>query len=429
MQIKKPHIFQLLLILVSLLMIATAIWSGYRVHTTTAAKTELKTTYSQINDIYYGLLSVEAWEKQVKKIVQKQIANFELSKEQLEIFRAEINKVLQNLITKAEKMVQTEDKGWRGKLTKLAVNTFVDTEKVRKKVPQFTEAILEILTRPKNIERLKNMANDKLNELSEETYDNRIQPKLDTIYQAHGVNSKSAFNRMVQRNAAMLHKQSYAHGQVMVILVVLFLLMWFAVRPYKYLHTTYLSMATLLALVVLFTGVTTPMLEIDARITSLDFMLLGEHITFEEQMIFYQSKSILDVVTLLLQSKPVDSIVVGILILAFSVLLPVSKIISLVMYLFSKKIRKLKAINWITFWSGKWSMADVMVVAIFMSYVAFDRILQNQLSHIDRETEAIKALTTNNTGLQAGFFIFVTYVCFSMLLSGILKSVLKKENI
>ncbi|HKK59359.1 MAG TPA: paraquat-inducible protein A [Salinivirga sp.] len=428
MQIKRKHISQIILILFSIVTIGYAFWSGYRVHTITATRTELKTTYSQINDIYYGLLSVEAWEKQVKKIVQRQISNFELSQEQLMLFRAEIDKVLQNLITKTEQMVQTKDSGWRAKLTKLAVKTFVDTDKIRKKVPEFTDAILKILTRPENIERLKGMARDKLNDLSEDTYDKRTQAKLNAVYEAYGVNSKDAFNKMVQSTSTKLHKASNQQGQVMVILVVLFLLMWFFVRPHRYLHNTYLILAALLALVVLFTGVTTPMLEIDARITNLDFMLLGEHVTFEDQMIFYQSKSILDVVTLLLQSKPFDSIVVGLLILSFSVLLPVSKIISLILWLFSKKVRKLKAVNWLTFWSGKWSMADVMVVAIFMSYVAFDRILENQLRHIDRDTEAVTALTTNNTGLQAGFFIFVTYVFFSMILSAILKRVVKNKN-
>jgi hypothetical protein len=119
---------------------------------------------------------------------------------------------------------------------------------------------------------------------------------------------------------------------------------------------------------------------------------------------------------------------VGILILAFSVLMPALKLITLILYALIKKIRTSAFVNWIAFWSGKWSMADVMVVAIFMSYVAFDGIIQNQLRHIDRESEAVKALTTNNTGLQAGFFLFVTYVLFSMLLSTVLKNSIKEKK-
>jgi hypothetical protein len=178
---------------------------------------------------------------------------------------------------------------------------------------------------------------------------------------------------------------------------------------------------------VLAVGVTTPMLEIDARIARLQFILLGEAVSFEEQMIFYQSKSILDVVWLLLESKPLDAIVVGILILAFSVLLPSLKLFSFIVYLISKKVRTWFVVRWIAFYSGKWSMADVMVVAVFMSYVAFDGIIHNQLRHIDRSTETVKALATNNTALQAGFIVFVAYVVYSMLLSEMLKWKIKKS--
>jgi hypothetical protein len=160
----------------------------------------------------------------------------------------------------------------------------------------------------------------------------------------------------------------------------------------------------------------------------LQFILLGEAVSFEEQMIFYQSKSILDVVWLLLESKPLDSLVVGVLILAFSVLLPSLKLISFIVFLMSKKAQKWFVMRWIAFYSGKWSMADVMVVAIFMSYVAFDGIIHNQLRHINKDTETVKALATNNTALQAGFIVFVAYVIYSMLLSEMLKWKIRKSQ-
>jgi hypothetical protein len=273
------------------------------------------------------------------------------------------------------------------------------------------------------------MALDKVQELSDQTEGHSAKEMLDETYKTFGVSSKEEFNRKIHREAAALHKEAYAYGRVMVFIAILFLLTWIIFRKNKQLRKTFLLFGTGLALVILATSVSTPMLEIDARISELQFKLMGEQVSFEEQMIFYQSKSILDVVTLLLQSKPIDAIVVGILILAFSVLMPALKLITLILYALIKKIRTSAFVNWIAFWSGKWSMADVMVVAIFMSYVAFDGIIQNQLRHIDRESEAVKALTTNNTGLQAGFFLFVTYVLFSMLLSTVLKkSLIEKQE-
>ena len=38
------------------------------------------------------------------------------------------------------------------------------------------------------------------------------------------------------------------------------------------------------------------MIEIDARIKEMSFLLIGERISFEDQVIFFQSKSIVDVV-------------------------------------------------------------------------------------------------------------------------------------
>lgn len=430
MHLNKSLILKVIISIYSLSLILYAGYSGYKVHEYTSYRTVLKVEYSKINDIYYGLLSVDAWEDQIKDIVENQINSFQLNEEQKNILRKEIDKVIHTIIDKAAAMIdQSSSKGWRGALTKLAVSTFVDMDKLRERVPEFTETILQTLTRPENIKKFKNMALNKVQELSEKTKGHSIKNELESTYKAFGVSSKDEFNRKIHRESTALHKEAYAYGRVMIFLAIVFLLTWLIFRRNKKLQKTFLLFGTGLALVILVTGVSTPMLEIDARISELNFRLMGEDVHFEEQMIFYQSKSILDVVQLLLQSKPVDSIVVGILILMFSVLMPATKLITLILYSFINKIRKSAFVNWIAFWSGKWSMADVMVVAIFMSYVAFDGIIQNQLKHIDRESEAVKALTTNNTGLQAGFFLFVTYVLFSMILSAVLKNSIKNERL
>jgi hypothetical protein len=428
MKLNKTLLLKIIISVYSIAIIGYTAYSGYKVHEYTNYRTVLKAEYSKINDIYYGLLSVDAWEGQVRNIVETQIRNFQLNEKHMGVFRVEINKVIHTIIDKAEAMInQSSGKGWKGALTKLAVNAFVDMKKLREKVPEFTEAILQTLTRQESINKFKSMALDKVQELSDQTEGHSATKLLESTYKTFGVSSKEEFNRKMHRESMALHKEAYAYGRVMVFLAILFLLTWFIFRKNRELRKTFLLFGTGLALIILATSVSTPMLEIDARISELNFRLMGEDISFEEQMIFYQSKSILDVVTLLLQSKPVDSIVVGILILAFSVIMPATKLITLILYALVKKIRKSAFVNWIAFWSGKWSMADVMVVAIFMSYVAFDGIIHNQLKHIDRESEAIKALTTNNTGLQAGFFLFVTYVLFSMLLSTVLKNSIKED--
>jgi hypothetical protein len=182
-------------------------------------------------------------------------------------------------------------------------------------------------------------------------------------------------------------------------------------------------------LIVLIAALTSPMIEIDARIAKLDFLLLGKHIEFHDQVIFFRTKSILQVVEILFKTKRLDSEFVGVLILVFSILFPITKLISTEVYLLgNEKIRKNKIINFFAFKSGKWSMADVMVVAIFMAYVGFKGILTNQLKFLNIETETLSSITTNLTSLQPGFILFLGFVIFGLVLGEILKRIPQLTN-
>ncbi len=44
------------------------------------------------------------------------------------------------------------------------------------------------------------------------------------------------------------------------------------------------------------------MIEIDARIKEMSFLLIGEKIVFNDQVMFFQSKSIVDVVRILIET-------------------------------------------------------------------------------------------------------------------------------
>jgi uncharacterized paraquat-inducible protein A len=67
--------------------------------------------------------------------------------------------------------------------------------------------------------------------------------------------------------------------------------------------------------------------------------------------------------------------------------------------------------------SGKWSMADVMVVAIFMAYIGFNGIITSQLGHLRSADQEMVILTTNATALQPGFYLFLTYTLLALFLA------------
>ena len=207
------------------------------------------------------------------------------------------------------------------------------------------------------------------------------------------------------------------------------LILWWLIRNRKDLYTPLYIMSILSALILLIVGLTTTMIQIDARIQEMDFYLLGQNITFKNQVLFFQSKSILDVVEVLLKTGKLDSQIVGVLILAFSILFPMMKLLSTGIYILDqKKWAKNKFIYYFAFKSGKWSMADVMVVAILMTYIGFNGIVNSTLSDLNLNNGTISSITTNNTAIQPGYIIFIGFVLYGFTLSSILKKITKEKE-
>jgi hypothetical protein len=124
-----------------------------------------------------------------------------------------------------------------------------------------------------------------------------------------------------------------------------------------------------------------------------------------------------------MEQGKIDLILVALLVFLFSVLFPLSKLIATVFYILKKETRSLKAAQFLVFKTGKWSMADVMVVAIFMAYIGFSGIVAEQLSQLENISPTIDILTTNESKLNEGFFLFTGFVILSLFISNRLESI------
>ncbi len=112
---------------------------------------------------------------------------------------------------------------------------------------------------------------------------------------------------------------------------------------------------------------------------------------------------------------------VGILLITFSILFPLLKITSSLGYYYNyRNARKNPVIKFFVLDSGKWSMADVMVVAIFMAYIGFNGIITSQFGKLSKAGQELVILTTNGTTLQPGYYLFLTYTLLALFLSGFL---------
>lgn len=418
-----------LVVVFGLILIGITGWCGWQAYQLSERRAVIKEHYSTLNNITFGLLSVNAWRDHVSTILNNRIEDFNFTPAQRDTLKYEVSSILHALVDEADKMLDKDPKKFSDKLKRAAVKTFIKEETIHKKVPEFADAIVNEITKKKHKSKLKYLAQSKLEEAESITYDSTNDLRtIEAIMKKYDVDNVADFNKKTAGLREELQTQTYRYTYTMAAMLGVILVSWIVLRNHKRLHTALFVISVTLALVILLTGLTTPMIEIDARIKELSFTLIGEKIMFNDQVIFYQSKSIVDVVSVLIKTRKVDSMVVGVLILAFSILFPIGKLAATQVYLLGKeKWRNNRIVQYFAFKSGKWSMADVNVVAIFMAYIGFKGILDSQLSVMNVKTESLASISTNQTSLQPGFILFVCFVLFSLILSEILHRTMPPE--
>jgi len=330
------------------------------------------------------------------------------------------------LINKAEAIVNKPQSSAGGKIKQFAVKKFVNVDKIKAQLPEFAKAIIAKVDNPDNKNKLSNLALNKFSDLQKSGYIDSNIKTIDSLsavlFSKYQVSSHEELNNKLSGSLGPIRTETYNYSFAMLACVVVVLLLWWVLRKRVNLHAVLFVMSLLFAFILLAVGLTASMIEVDARIKSLDFVLLGEHVVFKNQVLFFQSKSILDVVRVLIKQHAADSIGVGILILVFSILFPIMKLSSTGIHLLSKRrLAENKIIKYFAFQSGKWSMADVIVIAILMTFIGLNGLMESQLQSMNIPADGLSIITTNNTALQPGFIIFICFVLYGLILSTILK--------
>lgn len=415
-----------MLILGLTVLLAGEAFFGYRLHELSARQETIKADHAEANNISYGLLSVDQWRDEVAGIVSRQVKHFKLTSKQKRQLQTEVEEVLYAMIRKAEAMVEKKPQSLGGKLRKLVVKTFVKTDKIKAQVPSFARSIIAEADNPDQKAKLSDLAMNKFTQLQHSESMDSTQRANHTLFNAmyhkYGVTSTDTLNKKLDVLLQQLRVEMYRYCFFMLGCILVVLTLWWLLRKRVDLHGTLFVLSLLFAFILLAVGLSASMIEVDCRINTLDFVLLGEHVKFKDQVLFYESKSILGVVEVLVKQPAVDSIAVGILILCFSILFPVMKLSSTGIHLLSKrKIAENRVIKYFAFQSGKWSMADVIVIAILMTYIGLNGLLDKQLALLNISSHELTLITTNNTALQPGYIIFISFVLYGLILSTILK--------
>ncbi|WP_027420959.1 paraquat-inducible protein A [Crocinitomix catalasitica] len=386
---------------------------------------QIKNDYFSANQISLGLLDPLNWSNQVNTILQMEVDSFSLSAKNEKILEQEIQNVMHRVFDEIEIVLNEEQDQVKDKIKFGLLRGAIDLGKFKERIPQFSDAILDEIEKASNKDEVKEVLKQSVTKALK-IEENQAQTMRDSIITQYGVDSLTSFNTVASEQASVLELDQRNRSWALISLMIIMLLTWFiSIRMKDFLILTFIY-CVLLAFVNLVIAINLPMIEIDARIDQLDIPILSSNILFSDQIIFYQSKSIFDVISLMMTKGKLDAVFVGVLLFIFSVIFPVFKLISSIIYLFMK-YKAGKIVKYIAFKSGKWSMADVMVIAIFMAFVGFQGILDAQLADLEMSAEKINLLSTNRTNLQYGYLVFVAFVLSNLVLSEILKYITKKN--
>lgn len=426
-KVKKFGLPNLLLIIGLSALLCGEAYFGYGLYKLSSEQVQIKEDYSLNNSITFGLFSVDQWREKITGVVNGQVQDYSMSAAQKKALQKQVEKQLSGLISKTVAEINKPQKSLAGKLKKFAFNQFVDAKDIQAQVPSFAKTIITKVNSPKSTNRLKDIATSKINQLANETYDSTgLARKAVTtsLAKKYHVNTVDQFDRKVNNRLTAISSLSdqYLYGMIGCVIIALFL--WWIMRKQVHMQSTLFIMSLLFAVVLLTVGITASIIEVDARIQSLNFMLMGEKVVFENQVLFYQNKSILGIIQVLIEQSKPDSVVVGALIMLFIIILPLLRLIAKGIHILNRDSdshQENKIVKYITFETGKWDMADVMVVGVLMTYIGLNGILQSQLTNLNIHNSFLSTTTVNNTSLQPGYYIFVAYVVFDFILSYILK--------
>ncbi len=389
--------------------------------------------YAELHSIEYGLLSVHAWKRQIAEIITSRVREFQLTASNRAELRKRIQAAMHTLLDEVDKVMESrrKERNWlQNFVADLMTALVFDLRDLRKHVPELTEVIIDQIDNLETREQLRAFILGKIDDLLIETVGPEDLTRLAAIgsrygCEVHATDDHYALAEHAECSAlleAELHamdRQMFRKSAAIVLFATLAFVILFAGNGR--LPVWAYAIPVMMCGVLLYGGVSTPMIGIDARIDHFEFTLIGETLAFSDQILFFQSKSILEVVHILVATADIQSVAVGALIFLFSIIFPVGKLIASLIVVRGGRWQKNRVLQFLALRSGKWSMADVMVVAIFMAFIGFRGLIGSQLRQIEGISERIEILTTDHSQLGEGFVLFLAFCLAGLFLATLIE--------
>ncbi len=428
------RIFDLRFIL-ALLLLAPAALFAWRTVDGLAARRVLRTDLAEIGHVRFGVLNADRWVEKILPILNGKIDALDLTADSRASLRPTVEKALYRLLDQVKEQMAPKPApapaapqgtagapparggglagGFAAQAQALVANMMIAN--LRPRVPEFAGVVLKELGRPENKEAVKKYLAGVLAEGAKNTFSAVDMTEYTAILRKYdcadaaacrvelGTRIKGADENITRWYLTALGAAALA-----------FILLLAGKRAPRWFDVLVLL---LFCIVLLASGIMSPMIEVEARISQLTLTFLGQPISFPEQVLYYQSKSVLEVFRTLIEIGEPEMWVVGMLVLMFSVVFPTLKIVTLGCCLGRPDwLRKNRIVRFFALESSKWSMADVMALAIFMSYVAFNGVISSAMNNLQAPGAQL-VIPTDSSKILPGFYLFIGFVLASLFLS------------
>jgi hypothetical protein len=288
---------------------------------------------------------------------------------------------------------------------------------LRPHVPEYTNVVMAELTKPELQKSFKDSIRGVLANAVKDTFSTTDMTTYNAILKRYGCSSGAACEETLGKQIAEADTKLTRDYLIVLASAALafLLLLWGKAR----LSRGAVLVLMLFCLAMLAGGVLSPMLEVEVRITRLDATLLGTPIEFQDQSLYYRSKTVLEVFQTLIQMGRPEMTLVGVLVILFSVVFPLLKMLALGACMFRPALlRTNRLVRLLAFELSKWSMADVMVLAIFMSFVAFNGVIGSALEGLHTVPNVQQVMIpTDASRILPGYYLFIGFCLSSIVLS------------
>jgi hypothetical protein len=382
----------------------------------------METDRAELRDISYGALNADQWVARLSPILAKRIEKFEVTEESRPHIKALLVRVIDRLIDELPALLLKMESSPNSMISRLlgssgdrAIKMMLDASGIRDRSPELADTLIDELQKPETKKELVLVMHGALSEMMTENLPPPDMARLKAVHAVYGCGSIPECETAILERLSPLQDKTRLILFATAALAALLLLMaarTFPSAPGRVTPIMVVGAAGLLA-----AGILAPMIQIDARISSLEFHMLGDAVRFDDQVLYFQSKSILDVIEILMRGSQPDLLLVGGLIALFSIGFPALKMLATCLLVWRPgNSDPGPMMRFFSYHSSKWAMADVFVVAMFMAFIGMRGLVGEQLSGL-QSGGSVSVLTTNGTALEPGFWAFLMFAVFGIVMA------------